>query len=240
MTDKVINLHNIDNMVALKQMKDNQFDLAIVDTPYGIGEDGGKNRKGYSKAWENQKQKNYTKKNWDNKPESKEYFTELKRISNNQIIWGANHFIENIPNANSSGWVCWYKAGQNPNSDFSKCELAYTSFKNANRGKLPPLPWENLPGDADVSRTRDNNLGIQNYSSGGVNTPIETRNSIVNNAVSKGLDKLQMIANSINSAVNPTASPEEAASIGAQIGTVAGTMEAPSLYSKKINEQFGF
>ena len=129
MTDKVINLHNIDNMVALKQMKDNQFDLAIVDTPYGIGEDGGKNRKGYSKAWENQKQKNYTKKNWDNKPESKEYFTELKRISNNQIIWGANHFIENIPNANSSGWVCWYKAGQNPNTDFSKCELAYTSFK---------------------------------------------------------------------------------------------------------------
>lgn len=119
-------------------------------------------------------------------------------------------------------------------------EEAYTSFKNANRGKLPPLPWENLPGDADVSRTRDNNLGIQNYSSGGVNTPIETRDSIVNNAVSKGLNTLQMIANSINSAVSPTTSPEEAASIGAQAGRAAGAMGAPSLYSKKINEQFGF
>ena len=120
---------NEDCMELMSRYKDNHFDLAIVDPPYGIGEHGGKNRKGYSKAWKNQKQKNYTKKNWDNKPESKEYFTQLKRISKNQIIWGANHFIENIPNANSSGWVCWYKAGQNPNTDFSKCELAYTSFK---------------------------------------------------------------------------------------------------------------
>ena len=122
-------IYNQDCMEAMKEMSDNQFDLAIVDPPYGIGEHGGKNRKGYSKAWKNQKQKNYAKKNWDNKPESKEYFTRLKRISKNQIIWGANHCIENIPNANSSGWVCWYKAGQNPNTDFSKCELAYTSFK---------------------------------------------------------------------------------------------------------------
>ena len=120
---------NEDNMELMARYEDNHFDLAIVDPPYGIGEHGGKNRKSYSNAWKNQKQKNYAKKNWDNKPESKKYFIELKRISKNQIIWGANHFIENILDANSSGWVCWYKAGQNPNTDFSKCELAYTSFK---------------------------------------------------------------------------------------------------------------
>ena len=29
---------------------------------------------------------------WDVLP-SKQYFSELKRVSKNQIIWGANHFI---------------------------------------------------------------------------------------------------------------------------------------------------
>jgi len=28
-------------------------------------------------------------------------------------------------------WVVWYKAGQNPNSDFADCELAWGSFKRA-------------------------------------------------------------------------------------------------------------
>ena len=37
----MINLFNKDCMLALKEMKDNQFDLAIVDPPYGIGMDGG-------------------------------------------------------------------------------------------------------------------------------------------------------------------------------------------------------
>lgn len=124
-----IEITNEDNMALMARYPDNYFDLAIVDPPYGLGEDGGKNRKGYSKAWKNQKLKDYEEKDWDNSPENKDYFKELKRVSINQIIWGANHFIENIPNANSSGWICWYKAGQNPNSDFSKCEVAYSSFK---------------------------------------------------------------------------------------------------------------
>ena len=40
----------------------------------------------------------YQKKDWDNNAPNKEYFKELLRVSKNQIIWGANHFIENIPN----------------------------------------------------------------------------------------------------------------------------------------------
>ncbi len=31
-----IQLFNMDCMVAMKEMKDKQFDLAIVDPPYGI------------------------------------------------------------------------------------------------------------------------------------------------------------------------------------------------------------
>ena len=60
----------------------------------------------------------------------KEYFDELIRVSNNQIIWGANHFISNIP-YNSSCWIVWNK--DNGNNDFADCELAWTSFKTAVR-----------------------------------------------------------------------------------------------------------
>jgi site-specific DNA-methyltransferase (adenine-specific) len=114
-------------MVGMEQYPDKYFDLAIVDPPYGIGEDGAKNHSRGSNA----KPKMYTAKNWDRLISPKEYFIELIRVSKNQIIWGANHFIENIPNANSSGWVVWDK--MDSENDFSSCELAYTSFEKGLR-----------------------------------------------------------------------------------------------------------
>ena len=77
------------------------------------------------------KRMNKTKKNWDNEPPNINYFKELIRVSRNQIIWGANHFIENIPSANSSSWVVWDK--KNGKTYQSDCELAYTSFNKAVR-----------------------------------------------------------------------------------------------------------
>ncbi len=111
-----INITNEDNMKLMARYEDNFFDLAIVDPPYGIGESGGKDRRGKSK---------HTKKKWDNKTPNSEYFEELKRVSKNQIIWGANYF--NMPP--SMGYICWDK--KLDNSDFSDFELAYTSFNRA-------------------------------------------------------------------------------------------------------------
>lgn len=116
-----------DNMELMKRYPDNYFDLAIVDPPYGIGESSNDN-KSRSKLG---KSKNYGNKNWDDSAPNKEYFNELKRVSKNQMIWGANHFIENIPNANSSCWIVWDKI--NGENDFADCELAYCSFKTAVR-----------------------------------------------------------------------------------------------------------
>ena len=115
-----------DNMKLMARYPDNYFDLAIVDPPYGIGEDGLKNHS-RSKAT---KARKYTPKNWDKKPPSKKYFKELNRVSKNQIIFGANHFIENIPNANSSCWIVWDKDNT---GDFADCELAWCSFDTAIR-----------------------------------------------------------------------------------------------------------
>lgn len=131
-------VYEMDCIQGMKEYPDKYFDLAVVDPPYGIGEAAGKNasrNKGFGKAGSKSKKitlaKDYGNKNWDDKPAQKEYFIELKRISKNQIIWGANHFIENIPFANSSCWIVWDK--DNGQNDFADCELAYTSFKKAVR-----------------------------------------------------------------------------------------------------------
>lgn len=124
---------NQDCMIGMRQFPDKYFELAIVDPPYGIGEDAKKaaSRIRSSPKWKNPSAPKYTGVGWDNKPMDKEYFIELVRVSKHQIIWGANHFIENIPNANSSSWAVWYKVGQTPDCDFAACELAWTSHKKS-------------------------------------------------------------------------------------------------------------
>jgi site-specific DNA-methyltransferase (adenine-specific) len=113
-------------MEGMAQFPDNYFELAVVDPPYGIGEDGGDKQRGTKTI----PSKIYTKKNWDSSAPTKDYFIELIRVSKNVIIWGGNHFIENIPNANSSCWIVWNKLNT---GDFADCELAYTTFKSAVR-----------------------------------------------------------------------------------------------------------
>ena len=121
-----INLNLGDCLEAMKEMPDNTYDLAIVDPPYGIGEDGKSNHSRGLLATP----KKYTPKDWDKQPPSVEYFNELKRVSKNQIIWGANHFIDRLPYA-SSCWIVWDK--DNGATSFADCELAYSSFKTAVR-----------------------------------------------------------------------------------------------------------
>lgn len=120
-------LYNMDCMDGMKQFPDKFFDLAIVDPPYGIGEDGTKNhtRGGVTKG-----KKYLPFAGGDKEPPNETYFKELFRVSKNQIIFGANHFISRMPK-DSSCWIVWDK--MNGNTDFADCELAWTSFKSAVR-----------------------------------------------------------------------------------------------------------
>jgi site-specific DNA-methyltransferase (adenine-specific) len=118
-----IKLNNQDCLEAMRQMTDNQFDLAIVDPPYGIGANKMQLGNGKRKVYRGEA-------DWDAKPPSKEYFEELFRVSKNQVIWGANHFIEQF-SRNSSCWLFWDK-GTGAN-DFADGELAWTSFNGAMR-----------------------------------------------------------------------------------------------------------
>lgn len=118
--------YNMDCMEGMKQFPDKYFDLAIVDVPYGIGECGDKNhtRGGLAKAKE---YKAFSGNDFH--APNEEYFSELFRISKNQIIWGANHFISKIP-YDSHCWIVWDKDNT---GDFADCELAWTSFDSAVR-----------------------------------------------------------------------------------------------------------
>lgn len=76
-----------DCMEVMARYPDNHFELAIVDPPYGIGVSHSiGRRKGDLKS-------TFKPCKWDSAPPEKEYFSQLFRISKNQIIWGANHFI---------------------------------------------------------------------------------------------------------------------------------------------------
>ena len=131
----MINIYNQDCLEAMKEMSYNQFDLAIVDVPYGILVNKSNSNFGRNARTSNKhkrgKPKKYTPKSWDSSAPKKEYFIELDRVCKNVIIWGANHFIENIPNANSSCWIVWDK--DNGATDFADSELAYTNFKTSVR-----------------------------------------------------------------------------------------------------------
>jgi len=116
----MINITNEDNMLLMARYPDNYFDLAIVDPPYGIGMDGKNN-------WSGSK---HELKEWDNEAPSIEYFNELFRVSKNQIVWGANHFISRMP-IDSKCWLIWDK--KNDGFSFADAEMAWTSFDSAVR-----------------------------------------------------------------------------------------------------------
>jgi site-specific DNA-methyltransferase (adenine-specific) len=137
-----IEITNEDNMLLMARYPDKHFDLAIVDPPYGSSNIVG----GYTsgKGGGISKQKKYHKELWNQIAPNKEYFIELLRVCKNVIIWGGNHFIENIPNANSSCWIVWNKI--NGENSFADCELAWTNIDKAVR--LFEFKWQGmLQGD---------------------------------------------------------------------------------------------
>jgi len=115
-------------MELMRGYPDKYFELACVDVPYGSENIQG----GYTsgKGGGVTRQKKYSDALWKHKAPDAAYWSELFRVSKNQIIWGANHFISKIP-YDSSCWLVWDK--ENGNNSFADCELAWTSFPTAVR-----------------------------------------------------------------------------------------------------------
>jgi len=141
-----IKLYNMDCMEYMANCKDNEFDLAIVDPPYGININVSIGRR------KGDKKSNYHKfAGEDSETPKQEYFEELIRVSKNQIIWGGNYFMQTMAISgfyiNTPCWLLWDK-GFSEDVTFAQYEMAWTSFKSsakkynfnaaANRNRIHP------------------------------------------------------------------------------------------------------
>ena len=145
--------YNMDCMDALKEYPDGYFDLAVVDPPYGDGNSGGYCRftpggwfSRYRQAVKAEEEKDAPKESgpdvdrrggtwaarygrkiigWDKAP-GEDYFTELFRVSKNQIIWVGNYFT--LPPTRC--FLIWRKLSINENFSMAMCEYAWTSFND--------------------------------------------------------------------------------------------------------------
>ena len=111
-------VHLIDCMEFMRSCKDNQFDLAVVDPPYGI--ERFKKLSGTTR-FKSSKMMQEEGLTWDIKP-TEEYWNELFRVSKNQIVFGANNFT--MPP--SEYFLIWDKAQTVDN--FATAEYAWVSM----------------------------------------------------------------------------------------------------------------
>jgi site-specific DNA-methyltransferase (adenine-specific) len=117
-----------DCVTALKRYADNHFDLAIVDPPYGI--ERFKNVTTTPSSKDVHAKRFQRMETVNNDKPSDEYWSELFRVSKNQIVWGANNF--ELPP--SEYFLCWNKQQAMPN--FATLEYAWVSMGLKKPAKL--------------------------------------------------------------------------------------------------------
>jgi site-specific DNA-methyltransferase (adenine-specific) len=110
----------MDCIEGMKHFPDKYFDLACIDPPYGIGHSLLSGEKRGSKFVRTERHVD-----WDVLP-TDEFWIELFRVSKNQIIWGGNYFLDNLPP--TRGMIIWDKIQIFSGADF---EFAWTSFDNS-------------------------------------------------------------------------------------------------------------
>ena len=120
---ELVTLYQGDCLEVLRGLPDGSFDAVITDPPYGIGEAAGKNKSRSNIVVA----KDYGNSTWDDEPCSPEIISEMRRVSQWQIIFGGNYF-DLQP---SRCWLVWDKL--NGASDFADCELAWTNLPKAVR-----------------------------------------------------------------------------------------------------------
>lgn len=121
-----------DCMDYMAGVEDKEFQLAVVDPPYGIGAPKqaatpcqrarGVNRLNQGSGKLKDRTLNQSNCEWDNAIPDQKYFEELRRVSVNQIIWGGNYF----PLPPTRCVIAWDKV--QPWENFSQIEIAWTSF----------------------------------------------------------------------------------------------------------------
>lgn len=127
-----IELLNMDCMEYMATQPANTFDLAIVDPPYG-GNDAIGMKDCKDKTKQAATRTDY--KLFENIAPATEYFSELMRVSKNQIIWGCN-FYKDVDL--TGGRIVWDKLG----TAFGRAELAY--YSNSKSVQIYQYEWNGM------------------------------------------------------------------------------------------------
>jgi len=115
-------IQHADCYEVLRGLGDKSVDLVLTDPPYGIGAA----RDRHSQQW---RWRDYPDAGWDSSRPSADVFSEIRRVSKHQIVWGGNYFADVLP---SSGcWLVWDKGQRN--FSLADGELAWCSFDKALR-----------------------------------------------------------------------------------------------------------
>ena len=144
----MIDLLHIDCMEYMKGLEDNAFDLAIVDPPYNWNS-------GNAFA---SRLKRYGDLSFNDARPTPEYFEQLRRVSEHQIVWGGNYFISDLEDTKC--FVIWDK--RQPVVTYARCEIAWTSFPDKHVQYID-LPYFGAHG-RDISREHPNQKPIKLYS----------------------------------------------------------------------------
>jgi site-specific DNA-methyltransferase (adenine-specific) len=140
---RISEVKNMDCIEYMQQFPNNYFELAIVDPPYGININVNMGRR-------KGKRKNHENKNWDNEIPNVDYFNQLFRVSQNQIIWGGNYF----PLALTKSWIFWDKDIPEGVS-FADGELAWTSFdKTLVKAKIKYSGFQGMDENGKIHPTQ--------------------------------------------------------------------------------------
>ncbi|MDL2293192.1 site-specific DNA-methyltransferase [Ruminococcaceae bacterium OttesenSCG-928-D13] len=123
-------LYNMDCMEGMAQFPDKYFELAIVDPPFGIGN--------FVQATGRKRGAAVT---WNDEIPSSNYFNELKRVSKEHIIWGANYYDGVNCCRGRGGAIVWIKHVPF-GSHMSGAEIA--SYSRDKRIVVADIEWTNL------------------------------------------------------------------------------------------------
>ncbi len=116
-------VYNQDCIEYMRTLPDKFFHLAVADPPYGFGgvaADGAR----FGARFLKYNTGNSDMNTWDTAPDAA-FFRELSRVSEHQIIWGANFFPDMPP---CKCFITWVKTNIPDKFSMAQAEYAWTSL----------------------------------------------------------------------------------------------------------------
>ena len=140
-----------DNVDGMRKYPDKYFDIAIVDPPYGIGQNWKKDRTAKFYRHNN---------DFNNSVPGAEYFAQLFRVSKHQVIWGCNYYWNYLPPTNHL--IFWDKGKDAETQNGSAGELAWTDITKYALIKCY-LPWNGVIKCEDAIRIHPHQKPVKLY-----------------------------------------------------------------------------